>query len=95
MEGGSAVSSDPDSSTEGACGADDAEGGAADSFLEVARRELEQRPVPDMVHLPGGCFMMGSDDGWFPGDGEGPAREVRASGAFGVEVRCERLRATR
>uniref|UniRef100_UPI000AB9B392 SUMF1/EgtB/PvdO family nonheme iron enzyme n=1 Tax=Streptomyces sp. SBT349 TaxID=1580539 RepID=UPI000AB9B392 len=31
-----------------------------------------------MVALPGGSFLMGSDEGTgFPGDGEGPAREVR------------------
>ncbi len=34
----------------------------------------------DLVQLPGGSFMMGSDDAdGFPGDGEGPVREVRLS----------------
>jgi formylglycine-generating enzyme required for sulfatase activity len=31
----------------------------------------------DMVRLPGGPFMMGSEDRWaYPDDGEGPVREV-------------------
>jgi sulfatase modifying factor 1 len=29
-----------------------------------------------MQHLPGGAFLMGTDRGGFPADGEGPVREV-------------------
>jgi len=34
-------------------------------------------PRPEMVRIPGGTFMMGTDDEvGYPADGEGPAREV-------------------
>ena len=36
-----------------------------------------------MAHIPGGAFLMGSDDGaGFPADGEGPVREVEVSPFF-------------
>jgi formylglycine-generating enzyme len=54
-----------------------------------ARRRRSARPRPararvrpdhDMVRLPGGAFVMGSDAGeGFPGDGEAPAHKVRLS----------------
>ena len=38
-----------------------------------------------LVHLPGGSFLMGSDDpDGFPADGEGPVRRVTLS-AFGID----------
>lgn len=33
----------------------------------------------EMVRLPGGSFLMGSDDDSFPADGEGPVRETTLS----------------
>ena len=40
--------------------------------------------MPGMVRLPGGEFLMGTDDGkGFPQDGEGPVRKVRLS-AFAI-----------
>jgi len=33
-----------------------------------------------MVHLPGGVFLMGTEDGkGFPQDGEGPVRKITLS----------------
>ena len=38
---------------------------------------------PGMIALPGGSFLMGSEDAeGFPADGEGPVREVRVPGFF-------------
>jgi formylglycine-generating enzyme required for sulfatase activity len=54
-------------------------------LAKIARRALAAHPKRDMVALPGSCFYMGSDDGWFPEDGEGPAREVCVDG-FSVDV---------
>ena len=40
----------------------------------------QTRPTPGMVNLPGGEFLMGTNDGkGFPRDGEGPVRKVRLS----------------
>jgi formylglycine-generating enzyme required for sulfatase activity len=37
-------------------------------------------PAPDLVHLDGGEFAIGSEDRWsYPEDGEGPVREVEVS----------------
>jgi formylglycine-generating enzyme required for sulfatase activity len=37
-------------------------------------------PAPELVHLDGGIFAIGSDDRWsYPEDGEGPVREVEVS----------------
>ena len=49
-------------------------------LAEIARRALVDTPKVDMLKLPGGCFMMGSDKGFFPEDGEGPAFEVCVDG---------------
>ncbi|GAA4316497.1 formylglycine-generating enzyme family protein [Compostibacter hankyongensis] len=39
--------------------------------------QAEQPSTDDIVALPGGSFLMGTDDGeGFPADGEGPVREV-------------------
>ncbi|WP_436498061.1 formylglycine-generating enzyme family protein [Actinokineospora sp. HUAS TT18] len=56
----------------------DAEGGA----VVVAARSV---PTKRMVRLPGGAFLMGTDDGvGYPADGEGPVREVTLS-PFAIE----------
>ncbi len=40
-----------------------------------------EEPAPDTVTLPGGLFLMGTDDpAGFPEDGEGPVRPVRLAG---------------
>ena len=42
-----------------------------------------ESPPDDMVHIPGGVFLMGTgDDVGFPADGEGPVREVDVSPFF-------------
>ncbi|MGW4382453.1 formylglycine-generating enzyme family protein [Kitasatospora sp. NPDC004531] len=47
-------------------------------LLELALPAREFRPDDSMVLLPGGEFLMGSDDReGFPADGEGPVRPVR------------------
>lgn len=38
-----------------------------------------------MQHLPGGAFLMGTNSGGFPADGEGPVREVTLS-PFYIDV---------
>ncbi len=41
------------------------------------RQRAERGSTSDMVHLDGGCFLMGTDsDEAFPADGEGPIRKV-------------------
>ncbi|MDA1296988.1 MAG: formylglycine-generating enzyme family protein [Chloroflexi bacterium] len=40
----------------------------------------------DLVHLEGGAFAMGTDNRRFPGDGEGPIREVTVS-PFAIAAR--------
>lgn len=43
-------------------------------------RNSELQPDLDMLALPGGSFLMGTDyEGAFPDDGEGPVREVQVS----------------
>lgn len=43
---------------------------------------------PDAVRLPGGTFLMGSEDGDAnPGDGESPVREVTVA-AFAIDAYC-------
>ena len=38
----------------------------------------ENASLEGMTHLPGGTFLMGTDDGQgFPQDGEGPVRKIR------------------
>jgi len=37
-----------------------------------------------MVEIPAGSFLMGTDDGGYPDDGEGPVHEVRLS-AFAID----------
>ena len=39
----------------------------------------EAPEVAQLVDIPGGEFVMGSDDGFFPEDGEGPTRRVRVN----------------
>lgn len=39
----------------------------------------EAPEVAALIALPGGEFTMGSDEGFFPEDGEGPTRRVRVS----------------
>jgi len=34
----------------------------------------------DLIDVPGGTFLMGTDEGRFPADGEGPVRAVRLDG---------------
>ena len=49
----------------------------------TAAREIEpnRHPVARRWSAPiGGAFMMGSNDGRFPDDGEGPVRQVTVSG---------------
>ncbi|QJY47985.1 formylglycine-generating enzyme family protein [Pseudonocardia broussonetiae] len=41
------------------------------------------QPHTALLALPGGVFRMGSDEQRYPGDGEGPARDVRV-GAFRI-----------
>ena len=36
----------------------------------------ETSDVAQLIHLEGGTFFMGSDQGFFPMDGEGPARQA-------------------
>ena len=54
--------------------------GASDN---TSAAKIEPGPLAcstaDMVQLPGGQFLMGSDDKSFPGDGEGPVRKVTLS----------------
>ena len=46
----------------------------------IARTATPRRAPRDMAYIPGGPFLMGTDDPIaFPADGEGPAREVRVS----------------
>jgi len=55
----------------------------------------EERVVAALVELEGGTFTLGSDAGFFPEDGEGPAREVTV-GPFRIgqhEVSNERFAA--
>lgn len=39
----------------------------------------ESRQEAGLVDIPGGTFVMGSDEGFFPEDGEGPTRRVTVS----------------
>lgn len=52
--------------------------GGSRPIRPLIRSTTEPRPVSDtFVRLPGGSFLMGTDDRvGHPGDGEGPAREV-------------------
>jgi len=44
------------------------------------------RPAPELVELPGGTFLMGTDSAeGYPEDGEGPVREVEV-GAFAISA---------
>ena len=46
----------------------------------VARTAAPRRPPKDMAYIPGGRFLMGTDDPvGFPADGEGPTREIEVS----------------
>ena len=46
----------------------------------VARTDVPRRPPRDMAYIPGGRFLMGTDDPvGFPADGEGPTREIEVS----------------
>jgi sulfatase modifying factor 1 len=46
---------------------------------DAGRTWMASPPGLRMVDLSGGRFRMGSEDGIFPGDGEGPVREVTVS----------------
>ena len=49
----------------------------------VARTDRVEIAPRDMVRIPGGIFLMGTDDDTgFPADGEGPIREVDVSPFF-------------
>ena len=49
----------------------------------VVRTDPVEIAPGDMVHIPGGIFLMGTDDDTgFPADGEGPIREVDVSPFF-------------
>jgi sulfatase modifying factor 1 len=45
----------------------------------AGRTSLASLPGLRLMALPGGPFRMGSEDGIFPADGEGPVREVTVS----------------
>ncbi len=49
----------------------------------IVRTGRPRRPPKGMVYIPGGGFVMGTDEAiGFPADGEGPAREVAVSPFF-------------
>ena len=58
-------------------------GSLDDASSAVSRTAVPRRAPKGMAHIPGGAFLMGSDDGaGFPADGEGPVREVEVSPFF-------------
>jgi sulfatase modifying factor 1 len=61
----------------GCCGPAAAHGAAASASPTTSSHEFPNQMLARMIALPGGSFLMGSDnpDG-FPQDGEGPVREV-------------------
>jgi sulfatase modifying factor 1 len=52
---------------------------AAATTTDARRTMTASPPGLRLVALPGGCFRMGSEDGIFPADGEGPVRETTIS----------------
>jgi sulfatase modifying factor 1 len=52
--------------------------------VAASPREGGEAGDDTMVPLPGGTFLMGTDEIRFPEDGEGPAREVRV-GPFAID----------
>ncbi|EDQ87521.1 uncharacterized protein MONBRDRAFT_33343 [Monosiga brevicollis MX1] len=50
-----------------------------DKYAAQANGHGESEEQAALLHLSGGVFTMGSDDGFFPDDGEGPARKVQVS----------------
>eukprot|EP00043_Microstomoeca_roanoka_P007480 m.71924 g.71924 ORF g.71924 m.71924 type:complete len:437 (-) comp13840_c0_seq3:56-1366(-) len=68
------------------CGAlrrDGLHGFAAEKYAEEVQQEHpgagETPAEAELIYLDGGEFYMGSDEGFFPEDGEGPARKVKVS----------------
>ncbi len=60
---------------------------AEHSFIVPHEKIITQKETcltTDMVRLEGDTFLMGSDDGTFPSDGEGPVREVSLA-AFWID----------
>ena len=58
-------------------------GSLDDASSAVSRTAVPRRAPKEMAHIPGGAFLMGSDDGaGFTADGEGPVREVEVSPFF-------------
>ena len=51
--------------------------------LPIVRTNTPRRAPKEMVRIPGGSFVMGTDDDdGFPADGEGPPRQVEVSPFF-------------
>lgn len=68
------------------CNPDRPEAAAAANTLQISHvGGSTEGPLTDLVDLPGGAFVMGTDGPEaIPGDGEGPAREVQVA-PFAIE----------
>ena len=55
----------------------------AQTGTPLVRTDPVDRAPKDMVHIPGGVFLMGTDDDdGFAADGEGPVRQIEVSPIF-------------
>ena len=66
-----------DQNSKKSCCAASREPGAPRKQGQVEQKEGTKEDLKGMVALPGGCFLMGTEEKeGFPADGEGPVREV-------------------